>query len=72
VTLVSDQPIAGDRQRNPFLVRDIFSLTVRRPARVWEFDAKDEAEVRRYYDEAKAEDLDQVRGFSLTNIEEVA
>jgi hypothetical protein len=53
--------------RNPFAFRDPFA-TARRRYRVWEFEAKDEAEVRRLYNEAKAADHENVRGFDLHSI----
>lgn len=71
VTLVSDAPIASDRPCNPFYIRDIFSYKVRRAARVWEIEAESEAEVLRFYQEAKAQDLPNVRGFSLERIEAI-
>jgi hypothetical protein len=57
-----DQPI------NPFHIRDLLNHRARRRARIWEFEAKDEDEVRRYYREAKAADLEGVRGFDLYSV----
>lgn len=56
---------------NPFRARDIFR---KRPCthRVWQFEAKDEAEVRRFYDEAKAANHENVRGFDLIRIEQIS
>jgi hypothetical protein len=52
---------------NPFKVRDIFAAS-RVRCRVWEIEAKDEAEVRSYYDEAKRDGLENVRGYVLDSI----
>ena len=60
----------GERPRNPFLVRDIFSSrwagTTER--RTWEFDAADEAEVRRLFAEAQSMGVEQVVGFALESV----
>lgn len=39
--------------------------------RMWEFEAKDEVEVRKFYNEAKERNLPHVRGFELCSIEEI-
>jgi hypothetical protein len=74
VTLRDPRPMCspGERPINPFLIRDIFSMprTTHR-SRVWEVDAKDEADVRRLLDEARAAGIEQVRGFELWEIEAI-
>lgn len=73
VTLRSDTPVrrSDGREINPFRIRDIFGVRAMRNYRIWEFEAADEAEVRRLYDEAKREDLPNVRGYSLASIEKL-
>lgn len=39
--------------------------------REWTFQAKSRADVERLYEEAKAQGIEQVRGFELANIERV-
>lgn len=63
---------AGERPRNPFLggipapgMRHDMSV------RVWEFEAIDEDDVRRYLQEAYDQDLPEVRGYRLRSIAEV-
>lgn len=61
----------GERDHNPFL-RDIWNLPpVHRTVRSWEFEAKDEAEVRKLLKEAIAQNLPNVRGFNLRCITEI-
>jgi hypothetical protein len=56
---------------NPFKIRDVFR---KRPCteRVWEFEAADEDEVRRYYDDAKKQGIPDVIGFDLARIEQIS
>lgn len=57
---------------NPFEIRDIFrDRLVTMSIRVFEFEAKDETEVRRLFEEAKAADIAEVRGYSLRLIEQI-
>jgi hypothetical protein len=68
VELKEDHPVGKHGQPlNPFAIRDPFHAA-RRRFRVWEFEAKDEAEVRALYNDAKARDLENVRGFELHSI----
>jgi hypothetical protein len=68
VELKEDHAIGRHGQpRNPFAFRDPFAAA-RRRYRVWEFEAKDEADVRRLYNEAKAANVENVRGFDLHSI----
>lgn len=60
-----------DLPRNPFFCRIEHMPPVRRLCRTWEFEAKDEADVRRLLDEARAAGVDNVRGFSLRQIARV-
>jgi hypothetical protein len=55
---------------NPFRARDIWR---KRPCthRIWEFQAKNEAEVRRLYQEAKDAKLPEIHGFDLLSIEAI-
>lgn len=55
---------------NPFRVRDIWRT---RPCteRVWEFEARDEAQVRAFYEDAKKKNLPNVHGFDLIRIEKI-
>jgi hypothetical protein len=58
-----------DPPRNPFLV-DIANFgPATTTCRVWEIEAKDEAEVQRYWEDAQKQYLDNVVGFTLGNIE---
>ena len=63
-----------DRPLNPFEIRDIFSplLHERKSLRVFEFDAKDEAEVQWYFDEAVKADTPEIRGYKIRSIEQAA
>lgn len=69
VELVRHVPLV-DMPRNPFLA----SIDVLKPipcsttARVWEFEAKNEREVRRLLKEAFEQNLPNVRGFHLGSI----
>lgn len=54
---------------NPFRARDVFPM-VPCTDRVWEFEAASEDEVRKLYEEAKAQQLPNVYGFDLIRIEE--
>lgn len=62
-------PIFG-KNVNPF-AKIHFNLhdTVEVAARVWEFEAKDEDEVRALFKEAQDKKLPYVRGFNLHRIE---
>lgn len=63
--------LAGERDHNPFL-RDIWSLPpVHKTVRSWEFEAKNEAEVRKLLKEAYEQNLPNVRGFNLRSITRV-
>lgn len=61
--------------RNPFLAfrtAEAFEgATSKVLVRTWEFDAKDEQEVRRLFEEAKREREPQVQGMSIRSIEEI-
>lgn len=55
---------------NPFLAPlPAPGKTATMSVREWEFEAKDEAEVRRLLDEARERDVAAVRGYSLRSIE---
>lgn len=56
------------RTRNPFIPLSILANTNSPNLRIWEFEAKDEEEVRRLYNEAKASGLPLVQGFQLHEI----
>lgn len=61
----------GERDPNPFL-RDIWNIPPRPvTVRSWEIEAKDEAEVRAYLDEAYKQKLPNVQGFTLRLIERI-
>jgi hypothetical protein len=60
-----------ERELNPFLIHNVFSIKRPCTERVWEFEAADEAEVRRLFDEARAAGYDNVLGFDLARIEQV-
>lgn len=66
-------PIGG-KAINPFLVNlclidmgDTVSVSVRE----WEMEAKDESEVRKFYEDACKRDLPNVRGYNLRSIERI-
>ncbi len=64
------KPLA--EHRNPFLVKDIFGQPPTKIlCRTWEFDAKDETEVRRLFKEAQDGGEPQVQGFSIRTIEDI-
>lgn len=69
-TVTATKRIPGERHPNPFLIRDIFdkrwAATVER--RTWEIEAKDEAEIRRLFAEAKDRFLEPVDGFEIASI----
>lgn len=57
---------------NPFVPIQIsMSARSRSLVRVWEFDAKDEAEVRRLFKEAQDQDAPYVRGFTMRSVEQI-
>jgi hypothetical protein len=59
--------IRHHKSGNPFRPLNIMGTseaTIRR----WVMDCKDEAEIRRFFAEAKAQDLENVRGFELYKI----
>lgn len=59
----------GEGNRNPFLGgMPTPGKTVDMSIRSWEFEAKDEAEVRALLAEAKSKDLGNVRGYHLRSI----
>lgn len=61
------------QQRNPFLIRDIFSKDLKSTVHVrcFEFEADSECHALRLYEEAKTADLENVRGYSLRSIEQI-
>lgn len=64
-----------DGHFNPFLVRDIFSPglpKVQYNVREWEFEAKDEDEVRQLFKDAQDAEIANVKGYTLQSIEQVA
>jgi hypothetical protein len=61
-----------DPPRNPFLVAIENFGEGTTTIRTYEFDAADEAECRRWFDEAKRDRLMEVEGFTLDKIEEIA
>lgn len=62
-----------DGIRNPFRCLHIGRHeAVRVNVREWEFEAKDEAHVRKFYNEAVAQDLDNVRGYHIRSIEKIS
>lgn len=67
-----ERPAANNKAVNPFarrFIADTDMITMR--VRSWEFDADDEAHVRRLLKEAQEADLPEIRGFTLRSIEEV-
>ena len=52
---------------NPFVPRRVWE-SGKAQVRTWEMECEDEAEVRRFFDEAKAADHPNVRGFELSRI----
>jgi hypothetical protein len=59
------------RPRNPFLTGiDNFPKVIT-TTRVWEFDAKDESEVRKHWRAAQSQGMANVAGFTLGRIEKV-
>lgn len=63
---------SGLKGRNPFHpIHVSIDATSRVACRVWEFEAKDEAEVRKLFKEAQDQNLPNVRGFTLRSIERV-
>ena len=64
VTLQRKLPKEG----NPFYPGRI-NETAKVMIRTWEIEAENEEEIRKYYEEAKLQDLDNVRGFDLRSIE---
>jgi len=76
--VTADRPLGCARQSpgfNPFLIRNIFDSKTLPPMRYhvreWEFEATDEVEVRRLWDEAQAEGIENVKGYTLKTIEQV-
>lgn len=62
----------GEHARNPFLGGiPAPGTTVTMSVRAWEFEAKDEAEVRAILDSARAADLPAVRGYKLRSIQRI-
>jgi len=61
----------GQPRLNPFLIRDLFSSGISRSIKEFRFEAKDENEVKRLFQEAIDNDLPNVRGYTLRSIEEV-
>jgi hypothetical protein len=64
-----EKPING-RGHNPFKPVNI-NQRIKASIRVFEFEAKDEDEVKKYFYEAKAADLPNVRGYKLRSIERI-
>lgn len=62
--------------RNPFLAfqtaESFEGATCKVLVRVWEFDAADEAEVRRLFEEAKRDGEPQVQGMRIRSIEDIS
>ena len=59
----------GEIPRNPFLAgMPQLGATHEVSVRAWEFEAKDEKEVRRLLDQAYKQDLPNVRGYKLRSI----
>lgn len=59
------------QQVNPFLIRDIFDpgLRQRTERRTWEhLDAKNESQIRRWFEAAVAENVKDLRGFVIVQI----
>jgi hypothetical protein len=65
-----EKPVQSSRMRNPFRPISMNSK-INTYVRVWEFEAKDEAEVRMYFEEAKKADLPNVKGYELKSIEQI-
>jgi hypothetical protein len=65
------RPELNPPNQNPFLIRDVFAVRGNVRYRTFEFDAKDEAEVRRLYTEAQKQRLPNVVGFDLCSITEI-
>lgn len=61
--------------RNPFLAfrtaESFEGATVKVLVRTWEFEAEDEQEVRRLFDEAKQDGVSQVQGMHIRSIDEI-
>ena len=65
-----ERPAPSEGQtRNPFVGGICGNITM--SIRSWEFEAKDEAEVRRLLDEAIAQNIPNVRGYRLRSIQEI-
>lgn len=65
---------SGLGERNPFHVQlSNISLDTKSTysVRMWEFEAKNEAEVRRLYEEAVEQNLPNVRGYTIRSIQRV-
>jgi hypothetical protein len=62
----------GRKPINPFSIHDIWNPDLRdhKELRTFEFEAKDEAEVRWYFAEAQKADTEELRGFTLRLIEQ--
>ena len=56
---------------NPFLRKLNLDDTVTMHIRSWTIEAKDEAEIKAFFADAKEKDLDNVRGYQLRSIIEV-
>jgi hypothetical protein len=71
---VTLEKVLGD-WRNPFLAfktaESFEGATCQVLTRTWEFEAKDEQEVRRLFEEAKREGIEQVRGMRIRSIEQI-
>lgn len=64
-----ERVVKSDLGRNPFHPIHIsMNMTSQSRVRVWEFEAKDEADARRLFKEAQDMDLPNVRGFTLRSV----
>jgi hypothetical protein len=67
-----ERPAPREFFRNPFRApMPSVGATIPMRVRSWEFEAKDEAEVRRLLQEAQDQDIDNVRGFRLRSITQI-
>ena len=64
VTCKPDKPESRSRLENPFYSDEIMKRD-KEGDRVWYTECESEEEVRKLFDEAKAQDLPKVRGFVL-------
>lgn len=65
------KPLPNPDIRNPFRVSIHSFPLCKTLCRTWEFDAQNEAEVRRLFKEAKRDGEPQVKGMSISRIEDI-